>query len=1244
MKISGKGISKGFQRILLLLVSLLTVLLLAMVYGRFTGERDFSNRDTLLFQERFLDLEGELDKVMEQTQEEFFMKEPDSMVFQEFKQKYPDLYFRKGLSLFFYQVNQLKFWSTNLVPVPADERLMAMGPVISLGNSIYYRKTLTTDQGHLHGLILVKDEYPYENQYLENGFNKRLGLEPGVSITLNPSPESNRIYNKAGDYLFTLNFSSGKKSSGVQKVLVTLLYAIALLLLLILLNRINAIVSSINKNLVFYLTLIFLLGIYFLMTYFRFPHFFFDLDLFSYNRFSRSSLLPSLGDLLLITGFLIFFIHLFYTNFRFRLRFVEKYRVYRIWIIFVMILFSSLMFLLSVSIFRSIIIDSDISFETYKVLDLSVYTFIGFFILALLFSAYALLTDKLLVVFELMKQKQPAGIYVSMQVMVLFFIYLISDLSAVTLESVIFYSVIPFLQYYYRFVRKLEYRFSSFVVFVLLFSVFSVSEVARFSLEKNHSEMKMMAVELSEEHDPVAELLLTEINNKLRADEEIIGILNDPYFDFDFLYSTIERKYFRGFWDKYDLQITLCGPEDSVFVSPPGEEWYHCYDFFYETILDNGMPVPNTDFYYLDNLNGRISYFAPLVYELSGEEELTLFIELDTRLIAEGLGYPALLLEDSYFDATGDVSYAKYSRSRLITSNGEFAYPTLSDVYASENDGFERFRMDDHDHIIYHIDSENLIIVSKPSVFWVDILISFSYNFSFYFLVLIFLLTVSRISPMSIRPRWNFKNKIQMAMTSVLFVSFVLVGAGTVYFSIQQYKNRQYELLEEKVQSVYIELIHKLEFEDDLKTWRSDSYFNLNELLQKFSNVFQTDINLFDEQGRMLATSRPEIFEIGLIARLMNAEAYTEMKVNKRSEFAHSERVGNLRYLSVYVPFVNTENKLLAYLNLPYFTRQDELTREVTNLVVAIVNIVVLLSLLSFTIAVFISNTITLPLRLLQQKIAMISFSEQNEKIDYAGDDEVGSLVKEYNEMVDQLQQSAELLAKSERESAWREMAKQIAHEIKNPLTPMKLSIQHLQRTALEKGDQEWSERVDKISHTLIEQIDNLSSIATEFSSFAKMPLAKNEEVDLSGKLMNTIDLFKENESSEIEYINKVNEPLFVYADKKQLSRVFINLIKNGIQAVPDDREIRILITLEKIDNFARVSIKDNGRGIPAEIREKLFQPNFTTKSSGMGLGLAIVRNIINNAGGVINYHTDPGKGSEFYVDLPLINSSKNDE
>ena len=199
-----------------------------------------------------------------------------------------------------------------------------------------------------------------------------------------------------------------------------------------------------------------------------------------------------------------------------------------------------------------------------------------------------------------------------------------------------------------------------------------------------------------------------------------------------------------------------------------------------------------------------------------------------------------------------------------------------------------------------------------------------------------------------------------------------------------------------------------------------------------------------------------------------------------------------------------------------------------TNLVVAIINIVVLLSLLSFTIAVFMSNRITHPLRLLQENIARISLSSKNEKISYQGHDEIGSLVEEYNQMVDQLMHSAEFLARSERESAWREMAKQIAHEIKNPLTPMKLGIQHLQRI-WKDHDEKRTEQVEKITRTLIEQIDNLSAIATEFSNFAKMPVANNVKLDLVERLKDAISLFEEYDKFNHNPEHRWTRIMFIY-------------------------------------------------------------------------------------------------------------------
>ena len=239
---------------------------------------------------------------------------------------------------------------------------------------------------------------------------------------------------------------------------------------------------------------------------------------------------------------------------------------------------------------------------------------------------------------------------------------------------------------------------------------------------------------------------------------------------------------------------------------------------------------------------------------------------------------------------------------------------------------------------MYNIDPTNTIIVSKPSLFWVDTLISFSYIFSFNFIILIFLLLLTNISPISLRLRWNFKNKIQAAMTSLLFFSLILIGAGTVYFSIRQYKSRQIELLKEKIQSVYVELIHKFEFERIYTIGHAMS-LSLNEVLKKFSNVFYADINLYDKEGG--CSQLPGRRSSWPDGDMMDAMAYKEMRVLKRSQYFHNERIGGLKYLSAYVPFVNSDNSILAYLNLPYFTRQDELTREVTNLVVAIINIMV---------------------------------------------------------------------------------------------------------------------------------------------------------------------------------------------------------------------------------------------------------------------------------------------------------------
>ena len=308
---------------------------------------------------------------------------------------------------------------------------------------------------------------------------------------------------------------------------------------------------------------------------------------------------------------------------------------------------------------------------------------------------------------------------------------------------------------------------------------------------------------------------------------------------------------------------------------------------------------------------------------------------------------------------------------------------------------------------------------------------------------------------------------------------------------------------------------------------------------------------------------------------------------------------------------------------------------RLANLVNTLLNIYVFLFLIAASLATLLANSITSPLVTLADKLQRIRLGKSNEILDWKGQDEIGELIQNYNQMVGQLDESARLLARTERDSAWREMAKQVAHEIKNPLTPMKLSIQYLQQT-LRSGTEDIKEMAQNVCATLIEQIDSLSKIATEFSTFAKMPQAENEKLVLNEILSSVHDLFRKRSDIDIHLSVPIDE-MYVFADKVQVIRVLNNLINNAIQAIPESRRGRIEISLDSNSKNAVICVQDNGSGIPEEMQSKVFLPNFTSKSSGTGLGLAMCQQIIESANGRIYFHTMPGKGTKFYVELPLM-------
>ncbi|MFC2096390.1 ATP-binding protein [Bacteroidota bacterium] len=791
---------------------------------------------------------------------------------------------------------------------------------------------------------------------------------------------------------------------------------------------------------------------------------------------------------------------------------------------------------------------------------------------------------------------------------------------------------------YISYVRlhKKSYTYLILIIILLVFALYTVTFITITSGQKDQNTRKVLALNLANEHDQIAEMLLEGIEEEIEQDTIVRDLLTWHLQNEGAILEHLQMTYFSGYFRRYVLQISVCDPNDDLtLLLENSTEIVHCYSFFEDKLELEGSQLQNSRYYFLDNLNGRISYIGQFVYKKpEWSNEVSLYISLDSKLVNQELGYPELLLDRkmSSSKVLSDYSYSKYKDGNLMTRSGDFSYQLKFPEYWQSNE--ESYFTNDHkyEHFIYRIDDSTSIVISNKKLRFVDILASFSYIFVFYYILYTLVLFAFRF-PENIKEfNYDFKNKIKFSMIGVLLLSLIFVGFGTIYYNINQFERNLYENIGEKIQSVLVELKQKLGGDFELSPDDFDYY---TYLLIKFANVFFIDINLYDTEGNLLASSQSQVFEKGLMGNKMNIDAYRQMVINKSGEYIHTESVGEMTYYSAYVPFKNDDNELLAYLNLPYFTKQSALKKEIYTIVVAVVNIYFFLILISVIVAIFVSNNITKPLQLIQERFRAIDLGKINEPIDYASHDEIGSLIREYNRMVSELTDNAEKLAKSERESAWREMAKQIAHEIKNPLTPMKLSVQYLQK-AWKDEIPDFDKRLEKFSNSLISQINNLSNIATEFSNFAKMPKAKAEEVNVIAKLSDTINLFESTENVKFDSEFHGIEELYVYADREQLLSVFSNLIKNGIQSVPKELDAVIKIGVEQINDQVKISISDNGLGIHDDLKDKLFIPNFTTKTSGMGLGLAIVKNIIVNAGGEIWYETAVDVGTTFFVTFPI--------
>ncbi len=1122
--------------------------------------------------------------------------------------------------------NSLLFWSSSQIAFPFEEisTLKAEG-LVHLPTGWYYQYSQQDGEYIVRGFLLIKREFPYRNRYIKSSFQSDFDLPDNYLVQSIQQKDAINIFRPGGAYLFTIQPTHEENPVPITSGLPEVLFFVIIILVLSQINRWLNRRKRFPGNFKLFTTISISVMIYLLFNKLELSVFFSQSQLFSPRDFAFNAWLPSLGDFVLVS-ILMFYIGLSYFSWGDSDKSLKNSNMNRI----ICFLFGSLYFAFSSILFRILLLNSSITLEFFSELKFSAANLYAFFCMSLQIIGFIFIVLRLRI--DHFKDIGFKG-FIPICVAAFTIAGLITSYLGFKIDWVpmIFYALIIVLIAYFE-EKWIGENKNTFLLIVAIISATYVNWYSRdLILEKKNKVMDLWAVKLSSERDAGAEIFLSELDNRLRKDTLIQYHLLPPYKSLE---SYFLNNYFTGFWRNYNLQITVCDREDSVYITDENKYYPSCFDFFDNLRKTKGMLVSGSNFYFMDRVNGRISYLGQLDLLNSEKKLVKVFIELNSKVIPEGKGYPELLLDEhaSRESRDGGFSYAKYFDGALVDRGGEYQYSmNLPPVILAGNEEMQ-FSDNGYWHSSFKRTGNIFIIVSDPESTVYDWISTLPYLFLLFYMiggtVLFFNLQHSRIWKKSL----DFREKIQLTLILSLLGILTIIGVGLLFYNSNKLLNSLQDNLNEKLSAVSAELSLRVGQETELNAPAREF---INDQLIVLSDILRTDINVYDLKGRLFATSRYEIFDRGLLSKRINPLAYKEIAILKKSLFLHSENLGEMKFLSAYAPVYNQNSQLIGYLNLPYFTRQDDFKKQVSGFIVAFSNLYILLIMFSLIIAVFISNKLTAPLLQIENNLKGIQLGKKNAKIEYSGVDEIGRLVREYNKKVDELAESADLLAKSERESAWQEMARQVAHEINNPLTPMKLSIQYLQRLK-GTGSDNFNDYFDRVSRSLVEQIDVLSVIASSFSDFASMPGIRNELINLPEKIGEVVLLFENTHNTTIFFDNSTVGKVQVMADKDQLGRAVINLIKNGIQAIPKDRAGILKIGLRNDLEWAFISVCDNGSGIPADLKDKLFVPSFTTKSSGMGLGLAITKRIIENFKGEIGFESNTDFGTTFLIKLPI--------
>ncbi len=773
------------------------------------------------------------------------------------------------------------------------------------------------------------------------------------------------------------------------------------------------------------------------------------------------------------------------------------------------------------------------------------------------------------------------------------------------------------------------------VVFALFSALYFTATSAVLGFRKEQNRVMVMSNRLAVDRDLALEITLRSVEEGIASDPMISTLSHIDQSDYVIL-NRLTETYLNRISQNYDIALTVCANNDAGCFSQ------------YEQRLFSGSPVAERSrFVYTYDSYGRSGYLGMFVYYSPERGVSRILIDISDRSNRGDSGYYSLLGKRSNpgnVDIPVDYSYAKYNSGRLTRYRGDFPYPTviINDTSMTLPSGQSCIREDGYIHFINKIYEDEFIIVSRRMHSLLVYIVTFSYLLLFNLFFLFPLLRGRRKKEERAFRRNYYRSRINAVLFTSLFLTLVVMAAISVTFVYKRNKSNMRSIMSEKITSIQTVLEAQCR---DVNSLSDVSNRDLVQALESIGTEMKSDITLFSSSGKVLVSTTSDIFDKLEIGSRMNEDAYYNIRYRNLRLYINAEQIRDERYYSLYAPVINAAGTVIAIVCVPYTETNVDFKTEALYHAATFINVFLILIIVTLLISRTVVGNMFKPLVEMGKKMNTADLQGLSYII-YKREDEVSSLVEAYNRMVHDLYESMKQVTQAERDKAWSEMARQVAHEIKNPLTPIKLELQRLIRLK-ERNDPSWSEKFDRVSAIILEHIDILTDTANEFSTFAKLYTEEPVLMDIDKTLRDQLVIFDNRESITMSYMGLPRA--FVMAPKPQLIRVFVNLITNAVQALEitqaDAREEgrepeqgRIFISLRNStrDGYYDVVVEDNGPGVKEENQSRLFTPNFTTKSAGTGLGLAICRNIVEKCNGTITYQRSfTLSGACFIVTLP---------